>query len=209
MDKKKIAGGFALFLCLLWGLGKLKSSSSSARSDEAGAAAQSTDKWKVSTSRSPMDDSQTVVLSVDSDDMVQGPLGEVRPTLIVRCKEKKTAVYVVTGMAAKIEEGIDGGPSDSHKVRLRLDDGPASYDSWGESTDHKVLFAGDVVYDSNGHFSEISGGAALFAKKLASAKTLSFEFTPFNGNPQAVRFDIRGLDTHLAEVAEPCGRSAE
>jgi len=74
---------------------------------------------------SPIDDSKTEVLRVDAEEQIHGPLGATTPTLIVRCKERKSDVYVETGIAASIEEGIDGGPTDFHKVRLRLDDGPA------------------------------------------------------------------------------------
>lgn len=161
-----------------------------------------TDRWQVREDRSPMDDSNTVMLSLDSGDVMQGPLGTVTPSLIVRCQEGKTSVYVVTGMAASIEEDIAGGPSEFHKVRIRLDDGAVSYESWGESTDHKALFAS--VHDSSGDVAAFSGGAAEFAKKLAGISKLTFQFTPFDGSPQVARFDVRGLDNHLGKVAEAC-----
>lgn len=150
-----------------------------------------------------MDDSKTVVLSLDSEDLIQGPIGSVKPTLIVRCKEKKTDVYVVTRMAARIEEDGEGGPSDYHKVRIRIDDGIASPESWTEATDHKALFAPDRIYDLTEHY-EMKEWRAAFARKLARATTLIFEFTPFDGSPQTARFDLRGLDTHLDRVAEAC-----
>ena len=98
----------------------------------------------VTEGQSPMDDSKTMVLALDSDDMVQGPNGAVRPSLMVHCEQKKAAVYVVTGIASSIEEDVEGGPSDFHKVGLRLDDAPANYSQWGESNDHKALFASDL-----------------------------------------------------------------
>ena len=148
------------------------------------------EKWKISIGRSPMDDSRTVVLTLDSEDQIQGLLGAVKPSLIVRCKEKKTDVYVATGMAASIEEDFDGGPAEHHTVKTRLDNAPAIAWYWYESTDHKALF---------------SGGGPEFAKELTRADTLTFQFTPFDGSPQVARFDIRGLDPHLHKVAEACG----
>jgi hypothetical protein len=152
------------------------------------------DKWHVTEEQSPMDDSKTVVLALDSEDKIQGPLGAVRPSLIVRCKEKKTDVYVASGMAASIEHDFEGGPSDYHTVRIRLDDGPANSARWSESTDHHALFAG------YGRENLIE-----FAKKLSGASTLTFQFTPFDGSLQVARFDLRGMDVYLHKVAEGCG----
>jgi hypothetical protein len=210
MDAKKIIGAMLLGAGILWLIGTMMSNAhrSEASQSTATPAATLTDKWKVSESRSAMDDSQTVVLALDSDDEIQGPLGAARPSLMVRCQEKQTAVYVVTGMAANIETDGEGGPSDYHTVRIRLDDGPAEYyRSWKESTDHKALFASETV----------DGGIDLspstwqhhpvseFARKIAGASTLTFQFTPFDGSPQMARFDLRGLDVHLHKVAEACG----
>jgi hypothetical protein len=51
----------------------------------------------------------------------------------------------------------------------------------------------------------MSGGSVAFAKKLALARTLTFEFTPFDGSPQTTRFELQGLDRHLRQVEEACG----
>ena len=161
--------------------------------------------WQVRVERSPMDDSKTVVLSLESEGLIQGPLGAVRPDLILRCKEGKTAVYVLTGMAASVDRDFDDTHLDSHRVRTRIDDGAASYQQWGESTDHKALFADDSVYDAVGRVHSYSGGAILLARQLREAQTFTFEFTPFDGSPQVARFDIRGLDAHLPKLAEACG----
>src|SRR5260370_36844642 len=101
MDLKKIIGGMLLGAGILWLVGTVMSNAH--RSEASQSIATPTDKWKVSENRSPMDDSQTVVLKLDSEDAIQGPLGTVRPTWIVRCQEKKTAIYVVTRGAASVE----------------------------------------------------------------------------------------------------------
>jgi hypothetical protein len=103
-------------LVLIWAVGRIASSSSRGP-ESATAVASPTDKWHLTESHSPMDDSKTEVLRVDAEEQIHGPLGATTPTLIVRCKEKKTALYVETGMAASIEEGIDGGPSDPRDFR--------------------------------------------------------------------------------------------
>lgn len=204
MDFKKLIGGVLSGVAVLWIIGW--ASSRSHKPDTSQVVQTSpTDKWHVTEEQSPMDDSKTVVLALDSDDMVQGPLGAVRPSLIVRCKEKKTAVYVVTGMATSVEEDFDGGPRLSHTVGIRLNEEASTYHDWYESGDNKALFAGDIIYDTSGHASAFSGGTIEFAKRLSLASKLTFQFTPFDGSPQVARFDIRGLDPHLHKVAEACG----
>ena len=213
MNTKQLVGALLLGAFVIAVFVTLNLLSHRSRSDQ-GPRATPQAKWKISTGKSPMDDSKTVVLALDSDDEIQGPLGAVRPSLVVRCQENKTQVYVVTGMAATLEEASDGGPSNSHKVGLRLDDGPASYHSWSESTDHKALFASDLIWGE--HWDSVigmnaptvvaySGGVVEFAKKLVGASTLTFQFTPFDGSPQVARFDLRGLDVHLHKLAEACG----
>jgi len=212
MDMKKIGGIVAAVLLVLVILGRIISNPS--RNGDSTVAASpadqsSPDKWQVTETHSPMDDSKTVVLALDSDAVIQGPIGSDKPTLIVRCKEGKTQVYVATGMAASVEQDFDGGPSPDHTVRIRLDQSSALTDHWSESTDHKALFASEIIYDQHGGIADVSGGAAAFATQLANASTFTFQFTPFDGNPQTARFDIRGLRDHLNKVADACGWHAD
>jgi Type VI secretion system VasI, EvfG, VC_A0118 len=165
-------------------------------------AASPGDKWHLTESRSSIDDSKNEVLLLDVEAPIQGPLGSTTPSLIVRCKEKKTNVYVNTGMAATVEEGLDG-----HKVALRLDGNAARYEDWNESTDHKALFADESEYRSDVVYP--AGAVVKLAKELARAKTLTFQFTPFDGSPQVMHFDLRGLDSHIDKVAEACGWSTD
>ena len=194
MNKKRLMliGAAAVFvLAVIVGM---TSNSETPNSSTVGAtqAAQpvSNDKWRVTETHSPMDDSKGVLLTLDSDDVIQGPVETTRPSLQVRCQEGKTDVYVVTGMAASIEEDVDGSPSDYHTVRMRLDDAAAETEPWLESTDHTALFVGM--------------GQEL-ARELSNANTYTFQFTPFDGSPQTMRFDVRGLDPHLHKLAEACG----
>ena len=121
MDPKKIIGGLLLGAVILWLIGTMASNLHRSQAAES-APPPPADKWQTSESRSQMDDSKTVLLALDSDDEIHGPLGAVRPSLMVRCKEKQTAVYVVTGMAASVEEDIEGGPRDYHTVSTVCDE---------------------------------------------------------------------------------------
>ncbi len=193
MNAKKIVLTIAVALALLWAIGKLTSPSKEGVNVAAaspGGQTVATDAWTVKASRSPMDDSRTVALWLDSPDRLQGPVGVVTPTLIIRCEEKKSEVYVATELAASIETEFDGGPADYHTVRLRIDNGLSRTEHWGEATDHKALFAPDGI---------------TLAKELANAQQLTFEFTPFDGSPTVLRFKVQGLDSHLNQVADACG----
>jgi type VI secretion system protein VasI len=196
MDPKKIFGGLAIVLLLLWGLGRIVSHSTRAAGagDDAASVSQTIpqDKWTVKQKASPMDSSKTVVLTLNAENTIHGPIGDRTPSLIIRCKEGKTDAYVVTGMAASVEEDSEGGPSEDHQVRLRFDDNPPATDRWSESTSHSGLFASDAV---------------AFSKQLAGAQKFTFEFTPFDANPAVAQFDLKGLSSHLPKVAEVCGWS--
>jgi type VI secretion system protein VasI len=189
LDRKRLVlAGLIAVMFVLWLVGRLTSDSANnptaQQVDTPNAIPP--DGWHVSRGRSEMDDSKTVTLTRRSDDIVSGWIEEQRPTLVIRCKENKTTVFVLTGMAASVEN-TDG----THSVMLRLDDAPAMPLDASESTDNKGLFL---------------GGNEL-AMELANAQKLTFKFTPFNASPALVHFDLRGLSDHLHEVAVACGWS--
>jgi type VI secretion system protein VasI len=196
VDLKRVVGAVLLGVLALGIIGWASSRSRKADASQV-VQATPTDKWHVTEEQSPMDDSKTVVLALESDDEMHGPLGAFRPSLIVRCQEKKTEVYVATGMAASVEGHGEYSiaPEDSHTVRTRLNDAVASTEYWYESTDQKALFT--------------ERDSIEFAKALTGAMTFTFQFTPFDGSPQVTRFDVRGLDPHLHKVAEACGWAYE
>jgi type VI secretion system protein VasI len=197
VDQKKVGGVVVLLGVLgLWIIGSAVSNSHKPGASQT-VQIDSTDRWRVSLGKSPMDDSKTVALSVDSDREIEGPLGSVTPTLVVRCQEGQTSIYVVTGMAATVEDS-----DDRHTVEIRLDNNAATHEDWKESTDHKALFAPNPFYDTSEHRHLTT---IVFAKKIAAAETLTFRFTPFDGSPQVARFDVRGLDPNLHKLAETCG----
>jgi hypothetical protein len=124
MDIKKIVAIMAAFLILLAILGRIVSVRSANQASTVAASPTDqlpVDQWHVTDSRSPMDDSKTVALALDSNHVIQGPVGSNKPTLIVRCNEGKTQVYVSTGMAASVEQDLDGGAVEYHTVKIRLD----------------------------------------------------------------------------------------
>jgi type VI secretion system protein VasI len=142
--------------------------------------------WIRSGSTSAMDDSTGITFSLEAINEIEGwPRQRVRPTLIVRCHERRTDVYVVTGMSSQPVYGeLDKG-----HVRVRFDDEQSRNELWSESTDSKALFAPNPV---------------SMARRIAKAKTLLLEITPFNSSPDTIRFYVSGFDAHLDDLVKTC-----
>lgn len=143
------------------------------------------DAWQVSEQTSPMDGSQTVSLSLLSEDQIQGWLESEHPALVIRCEEKKTEVYVVTGTAASVEYGAD-----THTVRLRFDEEKPITQHWSASTASKALFAPNSI---------------TLVKRLSNHNKFTFEFTPFQANPAIAVFELDGINKHVGKVKKACG----
>jgi type VI secretion system protein VasI len=158
--------------------------------------------WKISTSRDPMNDAQNIDASIQADNQVQAWLDTPRPVLHVRCSDGKMSVYVWTGTAASVESGYDGGLSYGHKVTLRFDNNPEFGEDWAESDDNKELFEMDEDLEG-------TNPAHNLIVQMVQAKTLLFQFTPFNANPVIAHFDVEGLSAHIDQITKPCNWSVE
>lgn len=143
-------------------------------------------KWHVSESKSQFDDSRTVVITLIAENSIQGWLVTFRPQLILRCQERKTEMFVVTGMAATVELG----EFQRHTVRVRYDDDAATSVVTNQSTDNKSLFFPDAVST---------------AVRMWNAQVLLIGFTPFNASPVTMRFDVSGLPFAIQSLREACG----
>ena len=111
---------------------------------------------------------------------------QVRPTLVVRCIDKRTDVFVYTDSAARIEE-----QDENHTVRVAFDDEDGTHERWPDSVEHDALFAPD--------------GQAMAARLLA-ARQMRFTFSPHNAAPVTATFEVGGLAEHLGPIAKRCGR---
>lgn len=111
---------------------------------------------------------------------------QVRPTLVVRCIDKRTDVFVYTDSAARIEE-----QDENHTVRVAFDDEAGTHERWPDSVEHDALFAPD--------------GQAM-ASKLLAARQMRFTFSPHNAAPVTATFEVAGLAKHLGPIAKRCGR---
>lgn len=142
-------------------------------------------KWRVNKETSRIDDSTNVIISLDADSSISGwPRKTHTPSLVLRCKEKKTEAYIVTGMSPQVEYGIDGAT-----VTLRFDKEKAMKYHASKSTDGEALFFGQSVG---------------LIKKMLGHTTLLFEFVPFNSSPAMTTFDLRGLAEAVKPLRDTC-----
>ena len=128
---------------------------------------------------------RSMAVEVDAARSVTVWMKQVRPTLVVRCLQKRVDVFVYTDSAARIE------PQDeNHTVSVALDAGVASSERWPDSAEHDALFAPD---------------GADFARRLAGAQRLRFGFTPHNAQPVVASFDLQGAAEAIVPVLQRCG----
>jgi hypothetical protein len=144
-----------------------------------------TAEWTVYRTTSKADHSKNVQLQLAAVAPIKGWLSEATPTLVVRCEEHKSEVFIVTGMVANPEPDHDGEAT----VVLRFDEGPAAQYLAGESTDQKALFLRN---------------ARDLARTMARHRRMLFRFAPFFSPPQETAFDLTALEQSLPEVEATC-----
>jgi type VI secretion system protein VasI len=127
-----------------------------------------------------------VVLSIAEANPVSGWLATSVPRLYLRCQEKRTEAFIVTGMSASVETGA----FQLHTVRLRYDEDAATSLLMSDSTNDKALFFPNSVAQ---------------VTRMLSAKTLLVGLTPFNASPVSFSFDLEGLATAIEPLREACG----
>ena len=140
---------------------------------------QPASRWSVSSKKSAMDGVVTTTLVNHSVNF--GAAGGI----VIRCGENKAEVYVNLGDFVQPELG--GG----HSVRIKFDSDPPIPEGWSESTDNKALFSYRPV---------------LLLRRLLTAKTFLFEFTPFEAGVRILSFNLMGLSRALTPaLLNSCG----
>lgn len=145
-------------------------------------------RWDVSESTDKMDGVTNVTLMLMSDDVLPlaFPYNDRYGRLVIRCKQRKTDLYVVTQTPVR----SNYGEFDESDIRYRFDDGKPIHATFSESTDNSAIFAPSPVH---------------LAKRLASAKKWLVEFTPYDAGPVTVSFSLDGLAGALPKVSAACG----
>ena len=143
--------------------------------------------WLVSQDKSALDDSETVVLSLNSDGVIAGQYGGAGPAQIyLRCLENTTSVFLIMNDLFLSDIQSFG------TVDFRIDTGKADKVRMQASTDNKALGLW-------------SGGTAIpFAKKLMDGGKVVFRATPFNESPVEFAFDLAGLPVAIEPLRKAC-----
>lgn len=142
--------------------------------------------WTISLGRSSFDDSPTVQLELRANTAIVGwPGRKETPTLVARCLEHKTELFVHTGLVPSVEYGLH----DLAAVRLRLDSDPATIALASKSTDGRALF--------------LSQPAGMI-QVLATHRRMILGFTPFNSPAVETDFDLDGLAEAAKTLRAAC-----
>ena len=131
------------------------------------------------------DGSKTIDFTLAATRDVPVWMSRARPALVVRCLYRRTEAFVALDTSTMYEDDAD-----RRTVTLQWDDGSASTQRWALSESGKELFAPD--------------GIAL-ARRLATARSLRFGFSPFNAAPATAEFVVEGFDKLAVLVARTCG----
>jgi hypothetical protein len=121
-----------------------------------------------------------------ADNVVKTWFGPARPSLVVRCVSHNLEVFVFTGSPMKIETRAAG-----KTVNLAMDDEPMQTERWPDSDDHDALFAPD---------------APALTRRLLTAQTFRFSYSPHNAHDVVAQFSVRGLDALLTAASKECGQ---
>jgi len=129
---------------------------------------------------------KSAAFELEANQAVAVWMKQVRPTLVVRCMDNRTDVFVYTESAARIEE-----QDENHTVRVAFDDEAGTHERWPDSVEHDALFAPD---------------GQVMARRLRAARQMRFTFSPHNAAPVTATFEVRGLSELLTPIAKRCGR---
>ncbi|WP_417260673.1 hypothetical protein [Celeribacter sp.] len=145
--------------------------------------------WRVRTETNPIDDTQTVTLTLAAETGTSRSGAPV--TFIARCKSNTTEAYVVWSDFL----GDDSGDvhSEWKRVTVRIGTEQARVERWGVSTARDATF--------------VPGWAGNLLKELLDEDRLVLQTIPYGENPNTAIFDVSGLRVVLDELAQTCNWS--
>lgn len=145
-------------------------------------------KWVVSRDRNPIDDTETVTLTLVADE------GQSRFAesifFVARCKSNQTEAYIVWN--DYIGSDFDGR---GQPVTIRVGSEPADNQRWSVSTDGQATFAPEW--------------AGTLLKRMVQSEQFVAQTTPYNESPRTAVFDTSGLRNALVPLMEVCDWSIE
>lgn len=144
--------------------------------------------WETKLATSKLTDSQTVYLSVKSEEEVGCRFRPASKIIVmIRCMEKATSIFFATGCHMASSEYNDYG-----HVTYRLDTQKAGVAKMAASTDNRAL----------GHWS--GGGAIPLIKQIMGRSRLVVRMTPYGESPFTATFNVAGLDEAIKPLRKAC-----
>ncbi|WP_333830981.1 type VI secretion system-associated protein TagO [Pararhodobacter sp.] len=143
--------------------------------------------WSVRVDQSPLDDSTSVYMSVQSDRPLRARFRqESDASLNIRCRENTTSIFIHFG--GHFMSDIQG----RGRVDYRVDDRPAGHTTMSVSTNNEALGLW-------------SGNRSIpFIRGIMDGGSLYVRATPFSESALEMTFNISGLDEELAPLREAC-----
>ncbi|MGZ9109296.1 MAG: hypothetical protein ACXW4B_10820 [Micavibrio sp.] len=142
-------------------------------------------KWKVTTEKSPVDDTQNVFASILGDEYIQNRQGKAtKPSLILRCKEQKVEGYILWDEKLGYVDVL---------VNTRIGKGEQEGARWKLSADKTAAFIPDPT---------------AFAQSLIGQDSLYTSIWIPSADPIATNYDIRGSALALQPLLDACGIKA-
>jgi len=142
--------------------------------------------WTVRSTQSEMTDDTTVTLTVDTEDALRCGFTPSTATLVLRCQENTTVIYINT--SCHLTSGVGG----YGRVTYRFDDNPSETREFRDSTNNRSLGLW-------------GGGKSIpLIKKMFSHSSALFRFTPYGDNAVTARFDVSGLEEAITPLREAC-----
>lgn len=143
--------------------------------------------WIPRISKSPLDDSTTVVFTLRSVDPVVVRFREpTHPELVIRCMENRVSVYISFG------DIFMADTEDYGRIDYRIDDREARGRTLGASTDNNALGEWRAP-QSIQWLRQMYGGETLFVRA-----------TPYNESRVSMRFEIAGIGEGIRPIREAC-----
>ncbi|MBZ0128143.1 MAG: type VI secretion protein [Rhodobacteraceae bacterium] len=147
-----------------------------------------TSDWEIDTRKSEFKDTTDVFMYLQSDEPLNCGImrSDQKITLVLRCVENTTAIYLSTHCHLASGHGGYGN------VEYRVDDRPAGKRGFDDSTNSKAL----GLWRGN--------TAIPFIKMLFGGEKLLVRFTPFSENAVTASFNISGIEAALEPLRKAC-----
>lgn len=153
----------------------------------AGSASAQLSDWRVQRTEDRMGDGVSIGIYATASEWFTSDRRADKPSLLIACTKKRARLGIMAEVQLQPDQSAGYGRV---PARIKLDDSPA------------VRVVGEEV---NSGDAIIVPDGANWIRKLAKAKRVMVEVTPFRGAPTAIPILVSGLDVHAKEIAEYCG----